>query len=163
MGGRGLLAMLVGALAIALVGIGCGGSDSGSAEGSQVSADAQLSSKAFTKKAEVVCTKNYERVKKGYEGFTKAHGGPENAFDDPDVSAEYANDVILAEKKKTVEELEALGAPKGDEEKYEELIEAYDEGIEVGEEDPQKVMSSTGVFAYATSVAQGLGLESCRY
>lgn len=162
MRGRGVFAALAGVLAIALVGVGCGGGggDGGSVE---VTATTPLSKAAFVKKAEAVCEENYLRVKKGYEAFVKAHGGPKNAFADPETSNEYGQDVVIAEKKKTLEELEGLGAPKSEEKKFKELLEAYDEGIQVGEEEPPQVMSSTGVFAYATHVAEGLGLKSCRY
>jgi hypothetical protein len=161
MRGRGLVWVLAGALAVVAFGVGCGSGDGG--DSSQVTATVVLAKPAFIKKAEVVCTKNYERVKKDYEEFVKANGGPENAFGDPDSKTEYAETVILPQKEKTVEELRALGAPKGDEKQVGELIDAYEEGIEVGEEEPLKVMSSQGVFAYATFVASGYGLTSCRY
>ena len=162
MRGRGLLVVLAGAMALALVGAGCGGGDSG-AEGSAASAEVHPTKKAFLKQAEAVCVKNYERVKKEYEAFVNANGGPKNAFEEPDTTAEYVDDVIVPEKKRTVEELKALGAPTGDEKAVGEIIEAYEEGIEVAEEDPERATTSTGVFAYATHVAEEYGLKSCLY
>jgi hypothetical protein len=160
MAGRALSLALVGVLAIAAAGIGCGGDDGGS---SQVNATVEITKPTFLKKAEAVCTKNYENVRAGYEDFIKKNGGPENAFNDPAAEAEYVDTVIVVEKKKTVEELAALGAPSGDEEEVEEILDAYDEGIEVAEDDPEAAMSSQGVFAYATSLAEKYGLENCRY
>jgi len=161
MRGRGLLAVLAVACAIALVGVGCGGG--GSDESSEVTATTELSKATFAKKAEAICQENYERVKKDYEAFVKKNGGSENAFSDPERSEEYGQDVIIAQKKKTVEELEALGTPKGEEKKFGELLEAYEEGIQVGEEEPSLVMTGQGVFPYATHIAEGMGLKSCRY
>jgi hypothetical protein len=157
MWGRGAFIGVAGVLAVALVGVGCGGGSS------ELVANVELSKPTYMKKAEAVCKKNYEKVREGYESFVKSHGGPENAFKDPADSAKYAEDVVVGEKKKTVEELKALGAPKGEEDQVEAIVEAYEEGIEVGEENPVQVMSSNGVFAYATYVAEEYGLESCRY
>ena len=159
MRGRGLLGVLVGALAIALVGIGCGGGDGSG----QAVANVEVSKPTYMKKAEAVCKKNYEKVRLGYENFVKENGGPENSFDEPAKEAEYVETVIVPEKKKTVEELKALGAPSGDEQEVDEIVEAYEEGIEVAEENPQAAMSSTGVFAYASNVAKEYGLKSCLY
>jgi hypothetical protein len=160
MRGRGLSVALIGALAIALVGIGCGGGDGG---GSQVVANTEISKQTYLKKAEAICKRNYTNVKSGYEAFVKEHGGPENSFDEPEKQAEYVESVIVPEKKKTVEELKALGSPSGEEKKVGAIVEAYEEGIEVAEEEPQRAMSSQGVFAYATHVAQEYGLENCIY
>jgi len=151
---------LVGAFAIAAIGIGCG---SDSDDSSQVNATVVVAKPTFLKKAEAVCTRNYENVKAGYEDFVKKNGGPENAFDDAESQAEYVDTVIIPEKEKTIEELQELGAPEGDEQQVEEILDAYEEGIDVAEEDPQAAMSSQGVFAYATSVAEKYGLENCRY
>src|SRR5213083_2868885 len=114
MRGRGLIALLVGALAAAAVGAGCG--SDGSGDSSQVAAT-EISKPTFIKKADAICKKNYAEVRKGYEAFTKEHGGPENAFSDASSEVEYVSTVIIPEKKKTVEELKELGAPAGDEEK----------------------------------------------
>ena len=77
--------------------------------------------------------------------------------------AESVYPVNLVDKTNTVEQLAAPGAPSGDEDQVEEILDAYDEGIEVAEDDPEAAMSSQGVFAYATSLAEKYGLENCRY
>jgi hypothetical protein len=160
MRGRGLILTFVGALAIAAIGVGCG---SDSSDSSQVSASAEITKPTFLAKADAICNRNYENVKAGYEDFTKENGGPESAFDNAESRAEYVDTVIVPEKKETVEELEELGAPSGEEQKVEELLNAYEEGIEVAEEDPERAMATGGVFAYASSVASKYGLENCRY
>ncbi len=157
MRGRGLILTFVGALAIAAIGVGCGDS------GDSSQASDEITKPTFIAKADAICNRNYENVRAEYEDFTKENGGPENAFNDEQRRAEYVDTVIVPEKKETVEELQELGAPSGEEQKVEELLDAYEEGIEVAEEDPERAMATGGVFVYASSVASKYGLNNCRY
>ena len=159
MRGRGLIAVLIGVLAVAVIGAGCGGDG-----GSDATAGDQPSKALFIKKAEAVCERSHiEEIKEDQEEFIEAHGGNIGAaFDDIDSITEYVDTIAIPHRERLIDELSELGAPSGDEEKVDEILAAYEEGIEVAEEDPERVVVGRGVFQYATDLAKEYGLEECR-
>jgi hypothetical protein len=156
MRGRGLIAVLIGVLAIAVAGAGCGGGGE-----SDATADDQLSKALFLKKANAVCLRNQEEVTDDYNEFVETHGGPETAFGDVDSITEYVDTVMIPSKEQLLDELRELGAPSGDEEKVDAILAAYEEGIEVAEEDPERAVNE-GVFQYVASLARKYALGNCR-
>ena len=156
MQGRGFVAVLIGVLAIAAVGAGCGG-------GGESDATAGEQSKPiYLKKANAVCLRNLEEVKADHTEFVNAHGGEEAAFDDIDSMTEYVDTVVIPNKEQLLDELRELGLPSGEEEKAEAILAAYEEGIEVAEEDPERATVGEGVFLYAAKLAQQYELRNCR-
>jgi len=161
MRGRGLVAVFVAALMVAAIGVGCGGdSDSGST----VAVSADVDKATFLKRAEAVCKQTNVRTSEGWEDFVKSRGGdPEKAFEGEGAENDFATEVVLPQKVKQVEELEKLTAPEGDQKAVQAIVDGYQEGIDVGEDDPQAVMSAVGVFKYAAKQAEDYGLRECRW
>lgn len=152
---RPLLLVLAGLLAFALAAIGCGDSEEGLRT-------VQIPKEAFIKQFDATCAKAYNRVKAGFQAFVKGPGT--GKFTTAKEIRLYAGTVLVPAKRREVEELRALGAPSGDEGQVEAIVEAYEEGIERAEESPRDaVVSSAGVFAEATRLAEAYGLEDCRY
>lgn len=160
MRGRGLVAMFVAALLAAAIGAGCGGSDSSST----VTVSADVDKATFLKKVEAVCKQTNVRTSEGWEDFVKSRGGdPEKAFEGEGAEDEFVTTVVLPQKQKQVEELGELTAPEKDQEQVEAIVAAYQEGVDVGEADPDAVMSAVGVFKYAAKTAEDYGLRECRW
>lgn len=157
MRGRGLFAVLIGVLAIAAIGAGCGGGGE-----SDATAGDQQSRPVFLKKGNAVCLRNWEEVKDDFNKFLKAHGGSKAAFADIDSITEYVDTVVIPNKEQLLDELRELGAPSGDEEKVDAIIAAYEEGIDVAEEDPERAAVGEGVFWYAADLAKKYQLRNCR-
>lgn len=159
MRGRGAVWVLTGLLAILAVGVGCGGDGS-----SQVTASADVDKATFLKKVEAACKQANTRTQASWEEFVKSRGGdPTTAFEDPEDANEFATTVVLAEKQRQVDELAELTVPEADREEFEAILAAYEEGIEVGEDDPETVTSAQGVFKYAASLAEDYGVPECRW
>ncbi len=157
---RGWRAILVlaGALAVTAIGIGCG---DGSTE---VTASADVEKPTYIKKADAVCNQSNTRVERGWEDFVKSRGGdPAEAFEGEEAENAFATTVILPEKQRQVDELKELTAPEADRDEVEAILAAYQEGIDIGEADPQAVMSTQGVFKYAAKTAEDYGLRECRW
>lgn len=151
--------VLVGVLAVAAMAVGCGADGS-----SQVTASAEVEKPVYLKKAEAVCKQTNVRIQEGWEKFVKSKGGdPAKAFEGEDAESEFATTVILPEKQKQVDEMAELTAPEADQKEVEAIVAAYQEGIDVGEGDPQAVMSAQGVFKYAAKKAEDYGLRECRW
>lgn len=160
---RGWRAILVlaGALAVAVIGIGCGSSSDGSTE---VTASADVEKPTYIKKADAVCKQANIRIEDGWEDFVKGRGGdPNKAFEEEGAEDDFATTVVLPGKQWQVDHMAELEAPEEDQKEVEAILAAYQEGIDVGEEDPSKVTSSQGVFKYAAKTAEDYGLRECRW
>jgi hypothetical protein len=157
-GWRAIL-MLAGALAVAAVGFGCGGDGS-----TEVTASADVEKPTYIKKADAVCKQANIRIEDGWEDFVKGRGGdPTKAFEGEDAENEFTATVVLPGKQWQVDELAKLAAPESDQKEVEAILAAYQEGIDVGEADPERVTSSQGVFKYAAKTAEDYGLRECRW
>jgi hypothetical protein len=152
-GWRRAAALLLLASPPALAGLGCGGDDG--------IATAEIPKKVFLRKADAICAETYDQMRSGYLAFVK---GKANPFSGDREIREFADTVLIPTKRQEVQRLRALGAPSGEGDQVEAIIDAYEEGIERAEEDPRAAVSSaTGVFTEATELAEGYGLEDCRY
>ncbi len=157
-GWRGIL-VLAGVLAIAAIGIGCGGDGS-----TEVTASADVEKPTYLKKADAICNQSNARVERDWEDFVKSRGGdPTEAFEGEENENAFATTVVLPEKQRQLDELKELPAPEADQDEVEAILAAYQEGIDIGEADPQAVMSTSGVFKYAAKTAENYGLRECRW
>lgn len=59
------------------------------------------------------------------------------------------------------DEIEALGAPEGDEAEVENLLASLQEAIDAAEEDPMAFVISDDAFAAADKAAEDYGLKEC--
>jgi hypothetical protein len=143
-----LVAGLIASAALA----GCGGSDSTDAN--------SISRAAFIKKADAICEKSNERLGTAFVSSLKKNKGVKKPS-----NAEYeklVGTVMVPNVKKEIEELKALGAPDGDEDRIDAMIETLEEGVEIAERDPKAVViSSDAVFGIASRLAGEYGLEVC--
>jgi hypothetical protein len=152
--GRGTIALAVALAAAALV-AGCGGGDDsgGTATGS-------ISKAAFIKKVDAVCQRGTERMQRAILGFLKQHKDvkrPNKAQ-----SEKLVGTAIVPSVKTEIEELKALGAPEGDEERVSAIVGALEEGLETAEGNPEAVVaSSDAVFGISGRLAGEYGAEVC--
>jgi hypothetical protein len=154
--GRGMIA-LAAVVALALAGCGGGGDDTTVTTGS-------LSKAAFVKKADAICTKGTERLQKGFGAYLRKNKKSILALRHPS-KADYEGligGVLIPNLEREIEEIRALGAPSGDEERVEAIFTALEEGIEVAENDPKAVKhSSEAIFGVGSRLAKEYGLEVC--
>jgi hypothetical protein len=135
--------------------VGCGGSGGSESTSSLTKAE-------FLKKGNAICAKGSEEINKAYEKFSREHvaGGktPSEALLD-----EAAAEIVLPVRVREVRQLRALGAPSGQEEHVDEMLTAWEEGIEKGEEDPNSLRKAGPEFAFHKSYSMGIdyGLTKC--
>ncbi len=148
-----LIPLLV--LAIVLGATGCG-------DGGEETPSAQPTKAAFARKADAICAKAYKQIESGFKSFTGDAG--REPFSNIEEIQKFADTVLIPAKQKEVEELDAVGAPRGDEDRVKAILAAYEEGIEKAEQSARNaVVSSAGVFVKATELAGKYGLKDCRY
>lgn len=152
-----LLALLAGALTIALVAAGCGGSDDSNSEST-----ASLTKAEFVKEGNAICTKGNAKIESEFEAFTKDRNLSENKAPSKVVQEEAAEEILIPLISSQVEELRALGAPEGDEGEVEKILTGAEEAIEEGEEDPASLLGNgPGKFKEVNKQAREYGLTVC--
>jgi hypothetical protein len=139
---------LLAALALALAVLGCGDGDGANLK------TAQVSKAAFVEDLEAVCARSYERRKRRFMAFVR---GKDDLLSDPQELRRFADTVLLPVRRRQVKELWALGAPSGDEDEVEDILEAYERGIEEMEVDPETI----GATVEGDELAELYGVKSC--
>jgi hypothetical protein len=162
------IATLAGALAIVVLVAGCGSSESGDestakadgGDGAASNAPA-LSRAEFIKQGDEICLNATKSFAEGIEDFMSDHdldpSEPPSGEDEEALIAE----VILPAYRTQVEELAELGAPKGEEQKVEELVSGYEEVIAESEADPSSATGGEDPFAEIKAKAKAFGLTYC--
>lgn len=158
-----LIAAFFGILAIAVVGAGCGSSssDSSSGGGDESSASA-LTKPEFIKAADAVCEEGNEAIEGEAEEFAK-----ENEIDTENPTEaqqeEVISEVVAPAIRAQAEGISSLGAPSGEEETVEAIVEAVEAGAEEAEEEPGVLLAEEGggPFKEANELANEFGLKVC--
>jgi hypothetical protein len=147
------------AVLAALVVAGCGGgSDDPTVTVSSIS------KAAFIKKADAICKEGSARMQKGFSVYLRKNKKSIIALRHPD-KEDYEGligGVLVPNLEREIKEIRALGAPSGDQEEVEEILNALEEGIETAENDPGAVKSSSeAIFGIASRLGKEYGLEVC--
>jgi len=139
-------------LAIALVAItGCGGGDDGGEE--------TLTKVEFIERGDEICSKAEERSEPEAEEFAE-----ENGFDLEKATngelEEAIVEVLVPALNQQAEEIDALGAPEGDEEEIDAIVVALQDGAAEVEDDPSLVFEDEPLKE-ASQLARDYGFEAC--
>jgi hypothetical protein len=148
-----IIAMLAGALAIAIV-AGCGGgSDSSSSSSS-------LTKAQFIKQADAICEKGDKETSKEVEAFVEENNVDTNKPTKKQ-QEEVITEVVAPNVQGQVEQISELGAPSGDEKKIEAMVDAVEEGVEEIEADPKKLIEGQNPLGKGSKLAKEYGLKAC--
>jgi hypothetical protein len=134
---------------------GCGSS------GDAAAVTGTISKAQFLKAAIPVCKLGVNEITNYYGQWEKAH--TVNGKRPPEAARDRALDRIALEAhKKQLERLKEISLPREGEEFVPRLYEAWEEGIENGENDPKSMQESVGfAFGRAYSMSIGHGLSAC--
>lgn len=135
-------------LSLSLVAAGCGGDDGGGGE------DAEPISKAdFTTQADKICADANAEI----EAEAEALG----AEPTQEQIEQFAVDILVPNIQGQHDDIADLGAPEGDEDDVEAILDALQEGIDAVEADPSLITSSDDPLAEASELAGEYGLKEC--
>lgn len=168
MGRRRLTTILV-ALAALAAASGCGGGGGGDDTVSITDLGNFPLKAAFIKQGDAICAQGRKEVQTKFAAFLKKEGikgiGPGGGESPAEIKAheiELVETIGIPALRKQMEELRALGAPRGEEDKVESYLAAAEGALEKGEEEPQLLFSKVPqTFAQADKIAQELGFEVC--
>jgi len=140
---------------------GCGG---GSDDGNGITASS-LSKAEFIAKADAICAKGQKQVERNFGAFAKKTKLNVQQVTKNPTKAQVnglVHAVLIPAIEQEVTEIRALGAPAGDEDKIEAMLDATEEGIATAEDLPRTVLEETSVaFGVGSRLAKEYGLTVC--
>jgi predicted NACHT family NTPase len=156
------IASVAALLAIAAVGVGCGGGDdSATGAGDEDPAGpvttSSLSKAQFVKQVNAICEKNQTKQRHDLSVYASEHPG-RSALELLDKALEA---IYLPSMEARAAELRELGAPQGDEDQIEDFITTWEESIEVNRVHGAKAQASALKATEARKLAQRYGLTEC--
>jgi hypothetical protein len=150
-----LIAVLAAFAAIMVIVAGCGGGDDSSSDSSSIT-KAQ-----FVKQADAICEKGNKESEAEFEELAKEKGFSEKKEPSKPQQEEIISEIVAPGVQKQIEEIDALGAPEGDEKQIEAMVAAVEEGVEEIEENPASLIEGKNPLAKGTKLAKDYGLKAC--
>jgi hypothetical protein len=152
-----LMALLATVVALVLI-AGCGGgSDSNT---STDATSSSLTKAEFVKQGNAICAKGSKEINEGFEKFVEENGLSKTKAPSKAVQEKAVRTVLIPRIRKELEDIRALGPP---DEEAEAALDAAEEALEKGEEEPIQFLKeeSAGPFAKANRLAREYGLTKC--
>lgn len=153
-----LIALLVGVLAIAALAAGCGsGDDSTDTE----AVDVTITKDQLIAQGDKICEKGNQRLEDEADEYAK-----ENDVDTSNPTEEQQEDVIVTvvgpALQSQADEIDALGAPEGEEDEVDAIVEALEAGAQELEDDPGSLLKSGAEpLGEASKLASEFGFKVC--
>jgi hypothetical protein len=149
--------MIVAAVAAILLAAGCGGGGGGN---EQVTVHAgSLSKGEFIKRADSICAATRSRFTREYTAFLKPRLKNSSQVDQSALQSEVVKSVVIPIFTKDIDEISALGAPKGEEQKVSTFLNALQQRLDELNEQPSELSGT--IFAKPAKLAQASGLSGC--
>lgn len=146
--------LAVGMVVASLVIVGCGGGDDDSGGGEEA-----LTKVEFIAQGDAICEQAQEQAEAGGEDFAEENGFElEKATDEQLEEAVAA--VVVPALEQQADEIGALGAPEGDEERVEAIVVALEDGAATVAADPSVVFEGSPLKE-ASDLAKEYGFEAC--
>jgi hypothetical protein len=149
------IALLAALAAISVIAAGCGGGSDSS------STSATISKAQFIKQADAICAKGNKENEAEFEEFAKENGLSEKKEPTKAQQEEAISEIVAPGVEKQIEEIDALGAPEGDEGKIEAMVAAVEEGAEEIEANPASLIEGKNPLAKGSKLAKEYGLKTC--
>lgn len=148
MGMKTGLATVIAVLAMAAA--GCGGDDE------ETTAEA-LTKEEFIAQADQICADGDAEINQAGEELT-AGGQPSQSE-----VTEFISSTVIPNIQDQRDEIAALGAPEGDEEEINAILEGLDQAVAAAEADPAAATSNSAAnpFTEVNQLAQDYGLTAC--
>lgn len=142
------------AIALAAAVVGCGGGDD-----STDSSAAALTKSEFIKEADAICGDANEQGEEEAEQFAEENGFTLEKASEEQIE-EAISAVLVPSLNQQAEEISALGAPEGDEEKVEAIITSLEDAATEVEDDPGTVIDGTALEEPG-QLAEDYGFKVC--
>lgn len=147
--------LLVLALATGLIAAGCGDDDSDDGGGTGDGGE-PLTKQEFITEADKICSEGDAEIETGADQTFSGDQPPT-----PEVQEQFATDTVIPNVQSQVDQLGELAPPEGDEDQIQALLDAAQEGIDAGKDDPSLFTGEGDPLAEASQLAKDYGLTVC--
>lgn len=148
-----LLTAAAAAAVLVMLVAGCGGDDETTEE------TVTLTKTEFIKQGDAICKKGNDQSEKEAEEFAEENGFTLEKASDEQLEEAVA-EVLVPNLNQQAEEIDALGAPEGDEEQVEEIIVSLEGAADEIEDDP-KIVFDGEVLKEPSELAEDYGFKVC--
>jgi hypothetical protein len=138
---------------IAIAAAGCGG------DGDDTSATTTaLNKDEFVKQANEICAKGSDEID---AAAADVFGG--GSQPSPEEGQQFITETVIPTIQGEIDDIEALGAPAGDEEQVTAILDAAQQGVDAGKADPSVLEGGqqNDPFAESDKLAKAYGLTEC--
>jgi hypothetical protein len=152
-----LIALFACLVPFALIAAGCGSSDN-----TESTATTALTKAEFLKKGNAICAQGNKEINEGFEAFFEGSNLKKNEEPSKAQKEEAAETILIPAIRKDVDSIRALGAPEGEEEQVEEILDAAEEALEKLETEPAAAIDeSNHAFVKVNKLSREYGLTVC--
>jgi hypothetical protein len=142
-------------MVVALVAAGCGSSNNDN------STTTALTKAEFLKKGNAICKKGNQQINQvANQTFTKKkypNGPPPKS-----VQTKFATDTVIPTVQSQIDQIKALGAPKGDEAQVTAIVTSAQGALDQAKKDPSVLLSNgPGPFEQTNKLSKSYGLTVC--
>jgi hypothetical protein len=148
-----IIAMLLAALALVVV-AGCGSSDD-----DEGTSEETLTKVEFIKQGDKICEEAEDRSEEEAEEFAEENGFELEKASEEQIE-EAITEVLVPALNQQAEEIQALGAPEGDEERVEAIVTALEDGASEVADEP-KLAFEGQPLKDASKLAKDYGFKVC--
>ena len=151
---RNALWLLVLALAMSLIAAGCGDDDDDGDGGGDAPTKEE-----FIAEADQVCSDGDAEI----EAAAEETFGQSNQPPTPAEQEQFASEQVIPNIEEQVDGVDELTPPEGDEDEIQAIVDAANEGLDAGRDDPSLFTEQAGEdpLAEASRLAQDYGLKVC--
>lgn len=147
------LALLAACAAMAIGAAACGGDDDGDSGGDVTTSD--LTKEEWIAQADQICADADAEVNQAADD-----AGLDSDSTDDELT-DFIADTVVPSQRDQEEQIRELGAPEGDEEQVNELLDSLDQAISDTEDDPGSVLEGGDSYDEVGQLAGDYGLETC--
>jgi hypothetical protein len=142
-------------LAVLLLVVGCGGS---SDSGAITVEEGSLTTAQFAKRADTLCKESKARVRREFNAFMQNSA---NSSGGEEAAGAVLSAVVVPAYERFIDQISALGSPKGDVQEVTDFLNAIQQELKVAEQEPLKVINKPHLFVKAAAIARRYGLTGC--
>jgi hypothetical protein len=137
----------------------CGEGDGG--DTATTATTTPISKQQFVRDANKICSSSDDKIERASNEFFA--GAPRGEGPPPEEIEQFGKKTVFPTIQAEIDRIEALGAPEGDEDEVNEILESAQAGLDELEENPERLAKggSTTAFEEAEKLAADYGLDQC--
>jgi hypothetical protein len=154
-----LTLLLAGVMALGVIAAGCGSSDDGT---DTTDVTVTITKEQLIAQGDRICKQGDKEIEEGFERYAEENKLPDSGEPSEKQGIELVETVIVPSIKTQAELIRGLGAPEGDEEQVEAMLDSLDGAVEEAEASPETLFEEdSDPFGEPNQAAEDYGFKVC--